>query len=56
MFLVHFTIPDTLIGHLSIHTYITCIVNDLGTLKIAQRIQIMGSLQDDKLFIVGSWI
>ena len=37
-------ISYTLIGYLCIHTHITYIVHDLGALKIAQDIQVMGSL------------
>ena len=33
---------------LSIQTYITCIIHDLGTLGILQKIQVMSFLQDDK--------
>ena len=41
---------------LSIHAHIICIVHDLDTLKIVQMIQIMSSLQDNKLFAISSWI
>lgn len=33
-----------LIGHLSIHAQITCIVHDLGELGVAQKIRVIGSL------------
>ena len=56
MFLVHFTISYALIGYLSIHVHITCIINDLGALGVVQIMQVMGSLQDDKLFTVNSKI
>ena len=36
--------PYALIGHLSIHAHITCIVYNLGALGVAQNIQVMGSL------------
>ena len=34
MFLVYFTIPYALIGYVSIHVYITCIVYDLDALGV----------------------
>ena len=43
-----FIITYALIGYLSIHTHITCIVHDLGTLGVAQKIQAIGSLQSDE--------
>ena len=39
-----FGFPYALIGHLSIHAHITCIVYNLGALEVAQNIQVMGSL------------
>ena len=39
-----FIIPYSLIGCLSIHGQITCIVHDLCTLGVAQKIQVVGSL------------
>ena len=39
---------------LSIQTHITCIVHDFDVLGIIQKIQVIGSLQDDKFFIVSS--
>ena len=35
MFLVPFIIPYGLIGYLSIHPYITCIVHNLGAVEVA---------------------
>ena len=32
-----------------------CIIHELGVLGIAQKIQVMGSLQVDELFITSSW-
>ena len=40
---------------MSILACIFCIIRDLGTLGVAQKIQVMGSLQIDDLFIVDSW-
>lgn len=48
MILVPFTILFVLIGYLSIHASITCIVHNLGALGVVQKIQVMGFLQDDK--------
>ena len=56
MFLVHFTIPYALISYISIHAHITCIIHDLGAFRIAWKTQFMGSLQDNKLFTVDSYI
>ena len=41
---------------MSILAYIFYIVCDLGALGVAQKIQVIGSLQLDDLFIVGLWI
>ena len=49
MFLVFpFIISCVLIGYLSIYAHITYIVHDLGSLRVAQNIQVMGSLQSDE--------
>ena len=40
---------------LSIRICIIYIIHDLDILGIIQKIQVMSSLQDDKLFIVGLW-
>ena len=34
---------------------ISCIVHNLGILGVAQKIQVIGSMQVDELFTVGSW-
>ena len=39
-----FGFPYALIGYLSTHAYITCVVYNLGVLGVAQNIQVMGSL------------
>ena len=39
-----FGFPYALMGYLSIHAHITCIVYDLGVLGVAQKIHVMGSL------------
>ena len=39
---------------LSIQTYITCIVYNLGTSRIARKIQAMGSFQVGELYIANS--
>ena len=55
MIMISLTILFTLIGYyLSIHAPITCIIYDLTVLGLVQKIQVMGSLQDDKLFTVNS--
>lgn len=43
---------------MSIPTYITYIVYDFITLGVAwiQNIQVIGFLQDDKLFMTSPWI
>lgn len=46
--LVSFSIVIYINCYLSIHTPITCIVRDLGALRVAQDIQVMSFLQDDK--------
>ena len=56
MHLVHFTIPYALIGYPSIRNHITFIIHNFGALGVAQRIQVMGFLQDNKSFIFSSWI
>ena len=33
---------------------ISCIIHDLGALRVAQKIQVIGFLQVDDLFTVGS--
>ena len=48
IFFIPISIIDCINCNLSIHAYITCIVNDLGTLRVTQKIQIMSFLQDDK--------
>ena len=35
---------------------ISCIVYDLGALKVARKIQVMGSLQVDDLFTTDLWV
>ena len=48
MILVPFIIFVCINYFLGIHAHITCIVHELGALGVAQKIQVMGSLQDDK--------
>ena len=45
-----------LIDYLSIHVHITCTIYDLCALGVTQKIQVMSSLQDNKLFTTDSWI
>ena len=40
----------------SILACIFCIVHGLGTLKVARKIQVTGSLKVDDLFIANSWV
>ena len=54
MYFVHFTIPYALIGYPNIRNHITFIIHNFSALGVAQRIQVMGSLQDDKSFIFNS--
>ena len=37
-------------------TYIFCIVHDLGTLRVVQKIQVTSSLQINDLSTTGSWV
>ena len=37
-------------------TYLSIELISLALYMSSQRVQVMGSLQNDKLFIVGSWI
>ena len=39
---------------LSIQTYITCIVHNLGTSGVARKIQALGSFQVGELYIANS--
>ena len=39
-----FSILYALIGYMSIHAHITCIVHNLGALEVAQKFQVMSSL------------
>ena len=43
-----FIISFALIGYLSIHAHITCIVHNLGALGVAQKIEVLSSLQSDE--------
>ena len=54
MIMILFIILFTLILYLSIHIHITCIIHDLGLLRVTQKIQVMGSLQSDKWFTINS--
>ena len=40
---------------MSILVCISCIVRDLNALRVTQKIQVMGSLQEDDLFTTNSW-
>ena len=51
-------ILECIIYYLSFYAYITCIIHDFDILGIAQKISVISSLQDDKLFIIDlrNWV
>ena len=57
MFQFHFYLSlFDVLYFMSIIAYIFCIVRDLGALGVAQKIWVIGSLQIDDLFTIGSWV